>query len=254
MNSCITSDVQFHTSKHRSGKSALAKKGIEEPAQKMGIAFARGKFDLNKSSALPLSAFSAAMSSLTRYVMTSNIINKKAQTIRDEIKATIREADLIRLFNIMPSCQELFNIEDGNDNESLSSIDEEDVDLELLRTSSERLTSLMTPPSIPSLLRKSLPIPIQEDSIEIEMGGRASTNHQRLPSFSGGKAAVQRLQYSIRLFLKAICKHLKGVVLFLDDLQWSDMTTIELLKSLIMDKDIPSLLVVGAYRDDEVSE
>ena len=180
----------------------------------MGIAFAGGKFDLNKSSALPLSAFSAAMSSLTRYVMTSNIINNKAQIIRDEIKATIGEADLIRLLNIMPGCQELFNVEDGNGNESLSSI--------------------------------------QEDSIEV--GSRASTQHQRLPSFSEGKAAVQRLQHSIRLFLKAICKHLKGVVLFLDDLQWSDVATIELLKSLITDKDIPSLLVVGAYRDDEVLE
>lgn len=69
-----------------------------------------------------------------------------------------------------------------------------------------------------------------------------------------GKDAVARLQYAIRRLLKIICTHLMGVVLFLDDLQWSDTATIDLLQSISLDRDIPSLLLVGAYREDEVTE
>jgi predicted ATPase len=36
--------------------------------------------------------------------------------------------------------------------------------------------------------------------------------------------------------------------------QWSDAATLDLIKSISLDVDIPSLLLVGAYREDEVSE
>ena len=36
--------------------------------------------------------------------------------------------------------------------------------------------------------------------------------------------------------------------------QWADTTTLDLLKSISLDADIPSLLMVGAYREDEVTE
>jgi len=42
--------------------------------------------------------------------------------------------------------------------------------------------------------------------------------------------------------------------LFIDDLQWSDKATLELLRSIVLDKEIPSLLIVGAYREDEVPD
>src|SRR5437660_10675423 len=41
--------------------------------------------------------------------------------------------------------------------------------------------------------------------------------------------------------------------LFLDDLQWLDAATRELLEHLITDPDVQHLLVVGAYRNNEVS-
>ena len=50
------------------GKSALVMRGLRDPAQKMGIAFVRGKFDQNNT-ALPFSAIVDALSSLTKYVM-----------------------------------------------------------------------------------------------------------------------------------------------------------------------------------------
>ena len=36
--------------------------------------------------------------------------------------------------------------------------------------------------------------------------------------------------------------------------QWSDTGTLDLLKSISLDAEIPSLLLVGAYREDEVTE
>jgi predicted ATPase len=41
--------------------------------------------------------------------------------------------------------------------------------------------------------------------------------------------------------------------LFLDDLQWLDAATLELLEQLITDPDVRHVLLVGAYRDNEVS-
>ena len=70
-----------------------------------------------------------------------------------------------------------------------------------------------------------------------------------------GREALYRLQYAIRQLLQIICTNLQyGLVLFLDDLQWSDIATLDLLKSICLDGDIPRLLLVGAYRSDEVPE
>eukprot|EP00985_Skeletonema_marinoi_P030035 scaffold30138_cov131-Skeletonema_marinoi.AAC.2 len=38
------------------------------------------------------------------------------------------------------------------------------------------------------------------------------------------------------------------------DWAWSDTATLDLLKSIVLDGEIPSLLIVGAYREDEVPE
>jgi len=62
------------------------------------------------------------------------------------------------------------------------------------------------------------------------------------------------MHYAVRRLLKIICSHFKGVVLFIDDLQWSDTATLDLLKSIVLDGDIPNLLIVGAYREDEVPD
>ena len=78
----------------------------------------------------------------------------------------------------------------------------------------------------------------------------------RLGSLSplAGKESISQLHYAIRRLLKIICSNLKGVILFIDDLQWSDTATLNLLKSIVLDGEIPSLLIVGAYREDEVPE
>jgi AAA ATPase domain/Protein kinase domain len=65
--------------------------------------------------------------------------------------------------------------------------------------------------------------------------------------------ARNRFQMVLRRFLGAFARPEHPLVLFLDDLQWLDVATLELLERLITDPDVQHLLLIGAYRDNEVS-
>lgn len=63
-------------------------------------------------------------------------------------------------------------------------------------------------------------------------------------SIIGRGEAISRLQYAIRQLLKIICTNLQfGLVLFLDDLQWSDIATLDLLKSICLVLVITTIVV-----------
>jgi hypothetical protein len=57
----------------------------------------------------------------------------------------------------------------------------------------------------------------------------------------------------LRRFLGVFARPEHPLALFLDDLQWLDAATLELLEQLITDPDVRHVLLVGAYRDNEVS-
>jgi predicted ATPase/class 3 adenylate cyclase len=68
----------------------------------------------------------------------------------------------------------------------------------------------------------------------------------------GGLEAQKRFTYVFRKFVKAVANQSNPIVLFIDDLQWADSASLNLLESLLQDKDIKHLLVIGAYRINEV--
>jgi predicted ATPase/class 3 adenylate cyclase len=53
-------------------------------------------------------------------------------------------------------------------------------------------------------------------------------------------------------FVAAISREEHPLVLFLDDLQWADSASLNLIKALLTDEENRHLLLVGAYRDNEV--
>jgi PAS domain S-box-containing protein len=55
-----------------------------------------------------------------------------------------------------------------------------------------------------------------------------------------------------RRFLSVFANPEHPLVLFLDDLQWVDVATLELLENLVVAADLPDLLLIGAYRANEV--
>jgi PAS domain S-box-containing protein len=65
--------------------------------------------------------------------------------------------------------------------------------------------------------------------------------------------ARNRFQLVFRRFLGVFAAAEHPLVLFLDDLQWLDTATLELLERLITDPDVRHVLLIGAYRDNEVS-
>jgi predicted ATPase len=62
-----------------------------------------------------------------------------------------------------------------------------------------------------------------------------------------------RFRYVFRSFVETFARPDHPLVLFLDDLQWADAATLDLLHPILTDADARALLVIGAYRDNEVS-
>ncbi|CBN54342.1 trifunctional serine/threonine-protein kinase/ATP-binding protein/sensor histidine kinase [Kamptonema sp. PCC 6506] len=66
-----------------------------------------------------------------------------------------------------------------------------------------------------------------------------------------GSAAQNRFNRLMQKFIKVFTSQEHPLVMFLDDLQWSDSASLNLLQLLM--NDTKYLLVLGAYRDNEVS-
>ncbi len=64
--------------------------------------------------------------------------------------------------------------------------------------------------------------------------------------------ARHRLGRAVRNFVSLFCEPDRPLVLFVDDLQWADPASLELLGALLADPMLQYLHIIGAYRDDEV--
>ncbi|MGF6171639.1 PAS domain S-box-containing protein [Pseudomonas moraviensis] len=64
--------------------------------------------------------------------------------------------------------------------------------------------------------------------------------------------AQQRFLLVLQRFIGVFAQAEHPLALFLDDLQWLDAATLDLLEDLLSRAEIPHLLLVGAYRDNEV--
>jgi PAS domain S-box-containing protein len=64
--------------------------------------------------------------------------------------------------------------------------------------------------------------------------------------------AQRRFLLAIRRFIGVFARAEHPLVLFLDDLQWLDAATLDLLEDLVTGSDLNHLMLIGAYRDNEV--
>jgi len=69
-----------------------------------------------------------------------------------------------------------------------------------------------------------------------------------------GNAEQLRFHRFFQLFIRVLAKQEHPLVIFLDDLQWADLVTLELISLLMNPKQSQSLLLIGAYRDNEVTD
>ena len=73
-----------------------------------------------------------------------------------------------------------------------------------------------------------------------------------LLELSAQNAAI-RFRMVFRRFLGVFASREHPLVLFLDDLQWLDIASLHLLQHLITDPEVRYVLLVGAYRDNEIT-
>ncbi len=64
--------------------------------------------------------------------------------------------------------------------------------------------------------------------------------------------AQSRFQLVFRRFIGIFARPEHPLALFLDDLQWLDAATLDLLEDLLTRSDLQHLMLIGAYRDNEV--
>jgi PAS domain S-box-containing protein len=76
---------------------------------------------------------------------------------------------------------------------------------------------------------------------------------QPAPPNLSGMAAQNRFNLLVQKFIQVFTTSAHPLVFFLDDLQWADSASLHLIRLLIADTDTPYLLLIGAYRDNEVN-
>ncbi|RKZ84566.1 MAG: serine/threonine-protein kinase PknK [Candidatus Parabeggiatoa sp. nov. 1] len=69
----------------------------------------------------------------------------------------------------------------------------------------------------------------------------------------GPTEAQNRFNRVFQQFIHAISQPTHPLVLFIDDWQWADSGSLSLLETLMTDKENQYLLIIGAYRDNEVN-
>ncbi|WP_354037154.1 AAA family ATPase [Bradyrhizobium sp. S3.2.6] len=74
---------------------------------------------------------------------------------------------------------------------------------------------------------------------------------QPAPAELPARQAQNRFQLVLRRFIGAFARRTHPLVLFLDDLQWHDAATLDLIEDLLTQSDL-HLLLIGAYRSNEV--
>lgn len=80
------------------------------------------------------------------------------------------------------------------------------------------------------------------------LGAQAQAPVAELPP----SEAMNRFNQTFRRFIGVFCLPDRPLVIFLDDLQWIDSASLNLLELLAKDDTLTHLLLIGAYRDNEV--
>ena len=65
--------------------------------------------------------------------------------------------------------------------------------------------------------------------------------------------AQNRFNLVFQKFVRAFCQSSHPLVIFLDDLQWADAASLKSIELMLTDEQMKYLLLIGAYRDNEVS-
>lgn len=66
--------------------------------------------------------------------------------------------------------------------------------------------------------------------------------------------AKESFNFAFRKFMRLVGTRFSPLVITLDDLQWADAASLELVETLITDRSNPHLMIIGCYRSNEVDD
>ena len=69
----------------------------------------------------------------------------------------------------------------------------------------------------------------------------------------GAAESQKRFNLFFQKFISVFCKKEHPLTIFIDDLQWADLPSLSLIEQLMSNADNKYFLIIGAYRDNEVS-
>ena len=131
--------------------------------------------------------------------------------------------------------------------------------LELQLTSPKRFS--MVCDKIKSTLGSELPllmqvIPTLCEVLGDTVDGRSTAGSAASGSMSSmtSEESKNRFHFAFLRFIRVVAFFFMPLVIVLDDLQWADLASLELLEVVITDRLNPNLLMVGIYRSNEVDE
>ena len=183
----------------------------------------KGKFNLTAKKE-PLTGIAAACCDIIKYLVSLKTSN---QTLFREIQTNLTlelAQEMPLLARVIPELHQLLETSEATTTESQSQ--------QAIRqiSSSQSLSSIVNNPN------------------------------QQVPAAAAAAAAEDpsdtrhRFNHAFRRFMRTVGKHLESslFIMILDDLQWADVSSIELLENILLDRENGNLMLVGIYRSNEV--
>ena len=100
-------------------------------------------------------------------------------------------------------------------------------------------------------------IPLKPDANKVQGRRRSSLDDDDVVDNDDTEIdakALNRFMFLFRKFFSAIASPLHPVVLFIDDLQWADAMSLDLIRSIVCESDVQSFMFVGSYRSNEIDQ
>jgi len=93
-------------------------------------------------------------------------------------------------------------------------------------------------------------IPVLEEIVDVPVQYSMAASSSDPSSLNDSKS---RIAFAFRRFIRVIAKVFSPLVMTLDDFQWADTSSFDLLEAMMTDREISGTLVIGIYRSNEVS-
>ncbi|CAB9529845.1 Transcriptional regulator [Seminavis robusta] len=246
------------------GKTALAAQ-LQEPVQRAGGIYVLGKFDLQQMGE-PYSGIQIAMTQLCHSIlqlkqfssenqMVQTVQRQKFATIQAKLMEQLSPETIDLLSNLVPSLKLVMGQhqqpqQSSQEDRYKSHLSTASLDMSnslhgsnhhsrfLSNTNSRhRLTKMKNKNSSPS----------HDNNTQQR---KQQPQQKRRSTILGGKESVDQLNFAFRSFVQVL-SHIMPLVIVLDDVQWSDKLSLDLVKSWITDVENQSLMIVGCYRSNE---